>query len=142
TNNNRDLPIGIKLDSEENVIVVGYLWNLESAQDYCTIKYTPDGELVWTTAWRDTQVQTNFPKDFVLDTEDNIYITGDKMSQMYVRKLNKDGNLAWESFIVDDDGQQLLGEGQAITVDDDGNIYIAGIDVRNMLQLTITKFKK
>ncbi len=124
------------------MIVTGYLWNLDSAQDYCTIKYAPDGELVWTTAWRNTQAQTNFPKDFVLDTEDNIYITGDKMSQMYVRKLNKEGNLTWESFVVDDDGQQILGEGQAITVDDEGNIYIAGINVRNMLQLTITKFKK
>jgi len=142
TNNNRDLPIGIALDSDEYVIVAGYLWNLESAEDYCTMKYTPGGELVWTTAWRNIQGQTNFPKDFVLDSGDNIYITGDKMSQMYVRKLNKDGNLTWESFVFDNDGKEILGEGQAITVDDDGNIYIAGIDVRNMLQLTITKFKK
>ena len=64
------------------------------------------------------------------------------MSQMYIRKLDKDGNLAWESFVVDDDGQQIIGEGQAITVDDDGNIYIAGINVFKINQLTITKFKK
>ncbi|MCH7723353.1 MAG: SBBP repeat-containing protein [Bacteroidetes bacterium] len=144
TNNNRDLPIGIALDSEENVIVAGYLWNLESAEDYCTIKYTPGGEMVWTTAWWNMTGHTKFPKDFVLDTEDNIFITGDggEMSQMYVRKLNKEGNLAWESFVVDDDGQQIIGEGQAITVDDDGNIYIAGINVFKINRLTITKFKK
>ncbi len=142
TNNNRDIPIGIALDSKEYVIVVGYLSNLESAEDYCTIKYTPEGELVWTTAWQNMQAETNYPKDFVMDTEDNIYITGDKMSQMYIRKLNKEGSLAWESFVADNSGQQILGEGQSITVDDDGNIYVAGINVREMLKLTITKFKK
>jgi hypothetical protein len=142
TNNNRDLPIGIALDSEENVIVAGYLWNLESAEDFCTIKYTPGGELVWTTAEWNMTGETNSPKDFVLDSEDNIYLTGDKISKMYVRKLNKDGNLTWESYVVDDNGQQMLGEGHAITVDDDGNIYIAGTNLLNMLHLTITKFKK
>jgi len=142
TNNKRDMPIGIALDGEENVIVVGYLWNLKSDKDFCTLKYTPEGDSVWTTAWLNMAGQTNFPKDFVLDSEDNIYITGDKMSQMYVHKLNKNGNLAWESFVVDNDGQQILGEGQAITVDDEGNIYIAGSNVRNINQITITKFKK
>lgn len=144
TNNNRDLPIGIALDSEGYVIVVGYLWNLESAEDYCTIKYTPGGDMVWTTAWWNMAGHTKFPKDFVLDSEDNIYLTGDggEMSQMYIRKLNKEGNLAWESFVLDDDGQQIIGEGQAITVDDDGNIYIAGINVFKINELTITMFKK
>jgi len=142
TNNNRDLPIGIALDSDENVIVAGYLWNLESAEDFCTIKYTPGGELVWTTAEWNMTGETNSPKDCVLDSEDNIYLTGDKISKMYVRKLNKDGNLTWESYVVDDTGQQMLGEGHAITVDDTGNIYIAGINMLNMTQLTITMFKK
>ena len=79
-----------------------------------------------------------------MDTDDNIYLTGDggEMSQMYVRKLNKDGDLAWESFVVNNDGQEIIGEGQAITVDDDGNIYIAGISIFNINQLTITMFKK
>lgn len=142
TNNNRDMPIGIALDSEEYVIVVGYLWNLKSDKDFCTVKYTPNGDSVWTTAWWNMAGQTNFPKDFVLDSEDNIYITGDKMSQMYVRKLNKDGNITWESVVVDANGQQIMGEGHAITVDDDGNIYIAGLNIIKMNQLTITKFKK
>ncbi|MBT8392027.1 MAG: SBBP repeat-containing protein [Ignavibacteria bacterium] len=142
TNNNRDMPIGIALDSEEYVIVVGYLWNLKSDKDFCTVKYTPNGDSVWTTAWWNMAGQTNFPKDFVLDSEDNIYITGDKMSQMYVRKLNKDGNITWEGVVVDANGQQIMGEGHAITVDYDGNIYIAGLNIIKMNQLTITKFKK
>ena len=88
--------------------------------------------------------QTKLPKDFVLDTEDNIYLTGvgGQMSQMYVCKLNKDGNLTWESFVVDNDGQQIMGDGQAITIDNDGNIYIAGSNIIKMNELTITKFKK
>ena len=44
--------------------------------------------------------------------------------------------------MVDNDGQDILGEGQAITVDNDGNIYIAGPNLHNLFNLTITKFKK
>jgi hypothetical protein len=74
---------GVATDPWGNVIVTGYTWGYEPLGDYCTIKYDPDGNIIWKRiynwGWHD------FAQDVVVDAEGNVIVTG-----------KSDNNINWD----------------------------------------------
>ncbi|MDX2047734.1 MAG: hypothetical protein SFU87_13170 [Chitinophagaceae bacterium] len=149
TNNNIDLPIGIGLDSKENIIVGGTLQNVkpkpnQSKENFCTIKYNPEGDTLWTTAWRNIAGVTTKMQVMAIDKEDHIFTGGATIAppvEPYVRKLNPDGQMVWETRIKNPDGTVLFGELYVMHIDQKGNLYFSGFNGVSR-KMFLTKYSK
>ncbi len=152
TFNNRDQPIGIALDSKENIIVSGNLQNLrpskmKTKETFCTIKYSPDGDSLWTTAWSNIGGFTTKMQVMAVDRDDHV-ITGGATApdtpEPYLRKLDPDGKIVWEARIKNQDGSLWIGELHAMHIDIHGNLYFTGLHTsgQGAPKLFITKFAK
>lgn len=128
TSNNMDKVKALALDSKGNVLVTGWLQNVGTGDDFCTIKYNSNGDTLWTTAWKNRIKELNRPSAMCIDKEDNIYVYGDKLTEPYIRKLSPDGELMWESVLRSSEGLIMAGEYYDICTDDNGNIYVAGFN--------------
>lgn len=77
-------PKAISQDNQGNVIITGYGYDEGEKSAVVTIKYAPDGQLLWkrlkpyTVSLEDTSVVLTdaLPYDFTIDSLNNIYITG------------------------------------------------------------------
>ena len=63
----RDRAYGVAVDSANNIIVTGEINNY---QDYCTIKYDPDGNVLWVETY-DSSNQDR-ARDVAVDAQDNV----------------------------------------------------------------------
>jgi len=61
-----------------NVVVTGITRNAENewAEDVATVKYDPNGNVVWQRQWNDTPPGSNSPRDMEIDSAGRITITG------------------------------------------------------------------
>src|ERR1051326_6234154 len=64
----------MKLDPAGNLIVAGRSQNPNGAMDYVTLKYAPNGELLWSA--RHGSGTSDTPRDLAVDTNGNIHVTG------------------------------------------------------------------
>ncbi|UPT69868.1 MAG: T9SS type A sorting domain-containing protein [Flavobacterium sp. JAD_PAG50586_2] len=77
-------PKALTQDNDGNVIISGYGYDQGEKSAIVTIKYTPDGQLLWkrvkayTVSLEDTSIVSTdaLPYDFTMDSLNNIYITG------------------------------------------------------------------
>jgi hypothetical protein len=117
----------VRLDSENNLIFAGT--SLENDNyDFLVLKYTNNGTLLWK-----QQIDiSNGSKDHItgifIDTSDNIIITGVSKTSQYISKsviikLNKSGNVLWESDYSDEYSRNLPHD---MEVDSLGNIFLTG----------------
>jgi len=129
----------ITVDNDGNVYIVGYAVDEHDLDYYAHVyiaKYTGDGSHQWTKAIRSDDARTTrtndpFP-DIAVDGYGNIYITGTTTGNfscpsllgidVYVSKLDSNGNIKWISQFCED----VYNYSQAIAVDKEGNSYITG----------------
>ncbi len=152
TFNNRDIPLGIALDSKENIIVCGTLLNVkekqnQSKENFCTIKYNPDGDTLWTTAWRNIAGVTTKMQVMAIDKEDHIFSGGSIIApsvEPYIRRLNPEGQIVWETRIKNQDGTMWVGELHAMHIDQYGNLYFSGLNANapGGPKMFLTKYSK
>jgi hypothetical protein len=120
-----DVGMGVAVDSQNNVIVTGYIMNATGNHDYYTIKYDSGGNKMWDTTYdsgRDDRAM-----DVAIDSLDNIIVTGWSYNtsgnyDYYTIKYNSTGSTIWgvtyDSGITD----QVFG----IAVDSLDNVIITG----------------
>lgn len=141
---NRDVPTGIAVDGEGNIIVTGRAQGVKKkkADHFVTIKYNPDGDTLWTTAWWNHGGITSVPNVLRIDKDDNIIIAGgaEPFGGMFCRVLDKDGQLVWERS-AKYEGEDIFAEAHGMDVDANGNIYVAGTNLgeRNVLLIKYVK---
>jgi len=93
----------------------------------CLVKYNSTGDYQWDRTWGGSDI--DFGAGIVLDSSENIYITGSTESfgagdrDMYLVKYNNLGDYQWNRTC----GGSNLDHGEAITLDSSDNIYIVGI---------------
>lgn len=118
--------LSIALDSTGNLFVVS---TINDTQTHIS-KFTSTGTLVWQRVLSDTSISNIRGNGLTVDSSGNVYITGSIYTistskyAMFIAKYDNDGNLLWQKKL---NGTTGVGEiGNAITLDNAGNVYIAG----------------
>ena len=122
----------VAVDSEGNVIVVGLYYNGPGTHCYCTIRYGPDGNLIWMRTYDRPGYLKDHAQDVAVDSQDNIIVTGCSgnpgwtNSDVLTIKYDPDGNIIW-AVIYNSTPDTDFDVGYAVAVDNDDNIIVAGM---------------
>jgi outer membrane protein assembly factor BamB len=113
----------ITLDKVGNLYVTGsVLPGYAMGTDAVTIKYSPEGEVIWrtTTGRPGSYAEAGFR--VALDPNDNVVMTGLWESRFNVAKLDVNGNLLWNSVYISGLNNSVSG----MVIDEDGHVYVTG----------------
>ncbi|MBN2020829.1 MAG: SBBP repeat-containing protein [Sedimentisphaerales bacterium] len=121
--------VAIALDGSNNVFVAGSTFSNDSSYDYTTVKYDPNGNLLWEMRYNGPDNRSDFAKAMAIDGSGNVYVTGGSLSDSngmdYATvKYDPCGIQLWASRYnyTDNDFDQA----SDITVDNSGNVYVTG----------------
>jgi hypothetical protein len=79
------------LDSSGNIYVLGVSQNANTNTGYVTLKYSPNGVQMWAARMDTTNFSNANPTAFVLDSSNDVVVTGTSGTVKY----NAQGNLLW-----------------------------------------------
>ncbi len=117
--------------------------------DIGTVKYNPDGELVWSHIYGSEEEYDDEPVGIAVNKDGDVFIaatiitpdTLGRKSDFTVMMYDRDGNFKWvDRYKSSEDGDDRP---YSITVDDYGNAYVAGYqwpDKDNYADFYITKY--
>jgi outer membrane protein assembly factor BamB len=114
------------LSESGNLYVVALGWITQSQGALFLIKYNNNGNRLWVKTYNDTTTPT--PNAFMMDDEENIYITGTVTENGYnigFSKYDSSGSFLWSRYYYNP-LYYWHSEGTAIIMDTYKNIYIAG----------------
>lgn len=123
----------VTADSAGSVYVTGmeYPASLKLGMNAFVRKYTRDGELVWATSLGTEK--DDYANGIEVDTLGNVFVAGltdgdfagssAGMEDMFIAKLNSDGEVLWKRQI----GTNSLDWGLDVAVDASGNSFVAGL---------------
>jgi hypothetical protein len=117
------------VDSFGNVYVTGGRSHMEGgASSYETLKYDPDGNLLWDRQYDGPGGWDDFATGIAVDSEGNVYVTGESVGELGMDfatvKYDADGNQLW---VERYDGPALGSDSAtAIALDDLGNAHVTG----------------
>jgi outer membrane protein assembly factor BamB len=125
-----NVPIGMEIDRQGNVFVLGGSWAvtrdsgfpLSSERGFVLLKYDSQGKLLWSEHVPEGDA-VDLPADLALDDSGNAYITGELNWEFYVMKFDALGERLWTSTLPDSwNGSQ----GTQVRVDYRGDVVAAG----------------
>ncbi len=123
-------PSFIRTDASGNFYLLGSIGNSLNGQDIYVSKYTATGLFLWENYISAAMgMFTDNFSDFTTDAAGNVYVTGSSQRfstgrDIITVKLNSDGILQWSRLITGSGNHNDFGK--AITVDNAGNVYVAG----------------
>jgi hypothetical protein len=130
TGGNYSLAYALALDHHTNVIITGVNAYYYPQSSYGTYKISSTGAYLWTNIYPAVPVNVNGATSVAIDAADNVYVTG------YSAEANGTNDIV--TIAYDTNGKQLwlqrytgLGYGavgNAIAVDNNGNVYVAGYE--------------
>lgn len=130
TANDVDEAYDISVDDSGNVYVTGKSNGQGSSFDFVTIKYNANGIEKWVQRYNGTESAYDFAYSIALDDSGNIYVTGESNSgsPSYVDYATVKYNSAgFEQWVQKYNGPVNSGDyAKVVTVDDSGNVYVAG----------------
>jgi uncharacterized delta-60 repeat protein len=121
----------LRLDSFGNIVVTGTAAEADGITDTTTLKYDPDGNVLWLARYSAYQDSWDYPTAMALDSANNVYIaTGSSLpgeentgiSVYSTVKYDADGNELWVASRRDNAG---AGGPDSLAVDSSGNSYLA-----------------
>jgi hypothetical protein len=110
--NGTNQPVKMALDSIGNIYISGFSQNSNNQLGYATIKYAPNGTQLWADRYDSTNYPTAMPAGLVLDSSNNVVVTGSALTVKY----DVNGNQLWTAPYA----------GTALAVDTDGNVGVTG----------------
>jgi hypothetical protein len=128
TGNGKDCARAIALDPQGNVYVTGYSdGGAGFYYDYATLKYNPDGALLWEGRYNGPGNGDDVARTIAVDRQGNAYVTGRSYSgsshDFYTIKYDPNGRELWARRYA---GLYYSGA-CAIAVDGQGFVYVTGI---------------
>ena len=142
--NSDDIAYALQIDTGGNVYVTGFSYGDGTEEDYATLKYDPDGNLMWELRYDGPVNLYDFALDLQLDVVGNVYVTGGsfgvgtsqdyatiKYAQYVCGDVDSSGavNVADLTYLVD----YLFFEGppppvlEAANVDGEGGVNVADL---------------
>jgi hypothetical protein len=110
--NGTNQAVKMALDSNGDVYVLGVSQNTNNQLGYVTIKYAPNGTQLWAARYDSTNYTTATPSGFVLDSSNNVIVTGNTLTVKY----DTNGHQLWTAPY----------NGSSIGVDSSGNCIVTG----------------
>jgi hypothetical protein len=142
---NDDRPVKI-IERNDNLIITGVTYSIQSHFDIVTLKYNQAGDLLWNRIFNASGNHLDYPYDLTSDSAGNIYITGSSRSDsllgsedIIILKYDIDGNLMLNTFYNGKAGGSDIGF--SIALDGDNNIYIGGSTDRGNFQMIYATLK-
>ncbi len=127
-----DIATGIAADHSGNVVLSANSRRspLNNSDDYATLKYDANGNLLWERLYNGTMNSSDYPYGITTDASDNVYVTGYSLETGFdfnavTIKYNSSGVQLWKTSF---DGGNNENEDRAnlIEIDGKGNVIIAG----------------
>jgi len=119
----------VSVDSEGNAIISGSLHNIITGKDMTTLKYDPNGNVIWNRTVNGTSNADDHASDSKIDGAGFIYVTGyctDNITGLNfcTVKYTGTGSKVWEKKYnySDNDSDKAA----AILVDNSGSLYVTG----------------
>lgn len=126
--NSLDWSYAIAIDPAGDVVVTGYSTGAGTGKDYKTIKYNPNGAILWEATFNGPINGGDYSNALTIDASGNIYVTGrvdyGTSSDMVTIKYNSQGVQQWFARYMG--ASNLSDEGKTIKVDAGGNVYVGG----------------
>ncbi|KAF5438187.1 PKD repeat-containing protein [Candidatus Methanophagaceae archaeon] len=114
-----DVALGVATDTSGNVIVTGYI-SSPSNRSYYTIKYDPDGNVLWNRTY-DSGYE-DIALGVTTDVSGNVIVTGRSSGNYYTIKYDADGTELWNR--IYDGGSDNYARG--VATDTSGNVIVTG----------------
>jgi len=119
----------VAYDDSGNVFVTGASFGAGTNDDYVTIKYKPNGDNAWVRRYNGPGNWVDRVTDVAVDTGGNVIVTGYSYGGVtdfdwVTIKYLPNGDTGWVR--IHDGNASGSDGGQAIAVDDSGNVYVAG----------------
>jgi len=124
----------IAIDNAGNVIVVGASAAKYSGKDFVTIKYTPDGGVVWVKRYNGPAGDADVGTAVAVDSENNVYVTGPSIGEgtewdICTIKYSPAGAQMW---VKRWDGPKSKADGSTdIAIDNGDRAYVTGYNYRH-----------
>lgn len=122
-------PEAIVADSNGNIYICGCA-DYSGNRDFITIKYEPNGTESWVDRY-DWAVYDN-TKDIEVDSDGNIYVTGDTCcsegleDSFTTLKYNSEGDIVWKAQYYGPGSGRIVYEMESTAIDSKNNVYVGG----------------
>lgn len=128
--NSYDEAVSCKIDPIGNVYVLGISRSSLTGSDFVTIKYDVNGTQIWAAYYNGSANGHDNASSLAVDNYGNVYILGTSVdtitgSDILVIKYNTDGMQEWKAKYSGPGTNSDIAS--ALTTDNSGNVYIAGI---------------
>ena len=136
--NSQDQAYAVAVGNSGNVYVTGGSFGNGTERDYLTIKYTPDGDSLWTRRYNGPGYGIDEATSIILDDSENVYVCGysdlgDNLDY-YITKYDSSGNQKW-GCRWEGDGTGVENRPHDMAMDKHGNIYVTGESSSNPAHL-------
>jgi hypothetical protein len=133
TQNVTSLSSALTLDFQNNALVTGkYAWSAFSTSSYGTYKISTNGSYIWTNLYPVDASTASEGLAITTDSIGNVFVTGDSTNlsigygDIVTIKYDSNGNQLWlQRYDGPGHGNDA---GNAIAVDNSGNVYVAGYE--------------
>ncbi len=128
--NGKDRANDIAVDNNGNVYVTGYSKGTVTDNDFATLKYGPDGNLIWTKIHNGSANSSDAGIRVAVDAAGNVYVSGvsveNSSGQDYCTiKYNSAGIQQWlTKYNGPSNGNELMYD---MKIDGLGNVYVTGL---------------
>ena len=132
TSASAEIANGVAVDSDKNIIVVGYDTDTTNADDQWKImKFDPDGTSIWNYTANPITTDDDWARGVAVDSDKNIIVAGYDADttnfddQWRIMKFDPDGNSLWNYTVNPSTARD---QAYSVAVDSDKNIIVVGYD--------------